>query len=155
MRWSAAVAISVLLGSSLLQAQVSAPGTWERLDALQPGTLIVITLKSGAPVTGAFQASGSGDLAVTTRTGTEQRVAKAEIQGVVGEKKDSVMDGLLLGAAIGAGTGAFWGYGRRSFECRAGCAMAMGTIVGTPIGALVGWLRDRKHHQTEVLYRAP
>lgn len=155
MRRTASVALIVLLATSLLQAQVAAPGPWTKFDALPRGTEIIITLKSGVPVKGAFQDSSPQDLAVTAPTGSEQRVPKADIQGVIGEKKDSAVDGLLLGAAIGAGAGAFWGYSRRNFQCETGCALGWGVILGTPIGALVGWLRDRKQRQTEVLYQAP
>jgi hypothetical protein len=155
MRRTASVAISLLLTTSLLQAQVAAPGPWERVDALPPGHQIIITLKSGVRMEGAFQDSSPQDVALTALTGGVQRVSKADVQGVIGEEKDSVVDGLLLGAAIGAGGGALWGYGRRTFQCKTGCALTWGVILGTPVGALFGWLRDRKQDQTEVLYQAP
>lgn len=155
MRRTASVAISLLLTTSLLQGQVAAPGPWEKVDALPPGNQIIITLKSGVRMEGAFQDSSPQDLALMALTGGEQRVPKADVQGVSSEKKDSVVDGLLLGAVIGAGAGALWGYGRRTFQCETGCALTWGVIMGTPVGAVVGWLRDRKHNQTEVLYRAP
>jgi hypothetical protein len=155
MRRTASVGISLLLATSLLQAQVVAPGSWEKVNALPPGNQIIITLKSGVRMEGAFQDSSRQDLALTAPTGGEQRVLKADIQGVIGEKKDSVVDGLLLGAAIGAGAGVVVGYDRRTFECRAGCSIQIGVTLFTPIGALVGWLRDRKQNQTEVLYQAP
>jgi hypothetical protein len=156
MRRTASVATSLLLTTSLLQAQVATPGPWEKVDALPSGKQIVITLKTGVRMEGAFQDSSPQDLALTTAlAGGQQRVPKADVQGVISEKKDSVVDGLLLGAAIGAGAGALWGYGRRTFQCETGCALTWGVILGTPVGAVVGWLRDRKHNQTEVLYPAP
>jgi hypothetical protein len=143
------------LTTSLLHAQVAAPRPWEKVDALPPGTQIIITLKSGVRMEGAFQASSPQDLALTALTGGEQRVPKADVRGVTGGKKDGVVDGLLLGAAIGAGAGVLVGYDRRTFECRAGCSMQIGVTLFTPIGALVGWLTDRRRDQSEVLYHAP
>jgi hypothetical protein len=140
-----------LLLSAESGAMVGAPGG----RTSTPGNQIVITLKSGVRMEGAFQDSSPQDLALTTAlVGGEQRVPKADVQGVIGDRKDSVVDGLLL-AAIGAGSGVVVGYGRRTFECRAGCSVQIGVTLFTPIGALIAWLRDRKQHQTEVLYKAP
>lgn len=155
MRRPASVAISLLLTTSLLEAQVAAPGSWDKVDALPPGNQIIITLKSGVRMDGAFHNSSPQDLALTALTGGEQRIPKADVRVVISEKKDTVVDGLLLGTAIGAGAGVLWGYGRSNFLCKTGCALTWGVILGSPIGALVGWLRDRKQKQTEVLYQAP
>ena len=155
MRRTTSVAISLVLTTSQLQAQEAALVPWENVDALRPGHQIVITLKSGVRLEGAFQDSSPQDVALTTADGSEQKVPKTDVQGIIVEKKDSVVDGLLLGAALGAGAGVLVGYGRRTFECRAGCSMQIGVTLFTPIGALVGWLRDRRQHQTEVLYQAP
>jgi hypothetical protein len=131
------------------------PGGWEKVDAWPPGERIIITLKSGVRMEGAVKDSSSEDLVLTTPTGNEQRFPKDEVQQVNGDKKDTIVDGLLLGAAIGAGFGVLFGYGRRTFECRAACSIAIGATLFTPVGALVGWLRDRKRNQTEMLYIAP
>src|SRR5687767_7706665 len=112
MRRTASVAISLVLATSLLQAQLAVGGPWEKVDVLPPGNQIVITLKSGVRMEGGFQDSSPRDLGVTALNGGEQRVFKADVQEVIGEKKDGVVDGLLLGAAIGGGAGALFGYGR-------------------------------------------
>jgi hypothetical protein len=136
-------------------AQVSTPAPWRTVEAWPSGERIVITLKTGERIEGAFRYSNAEDLVLTTRTGSEHRVLKAEIRQVNGERKDTSVDGLLLGAAIGAGFGVLLGYGRRTFECRAACSIAIGVTLFTPTGAFVGWLRDRRRTQTEVLYDAP
>jgi hypothetical protein len=143
------------LTTALMHAQIAAPRPWEKVDTLPPGTQIIITLKSGVQMEGAFQGFSPRDLALTALTGGEQRVPKADVQEVVGEKKDGLVDGLLLGAAVGAGAGVLVGYDRKTFECRAGCSMQIGVTLFTPIGGLVGWLTDRRRDQTEVLYHAP
>jgi hypothetical protein len=64
------------------QAQVAAPGPWEKVDALPPGNQIIITLKSGVRMEGAFQDSSPRDLALTVLTDGEHRVPNADVQGV-------------------------------------------------------------------------
>jgi hypothetical protein len=139
--------------SSPSRAQVAVPGRWERVDRWPPGEPVIITLKSGERIAGAFRSSTPEDLVLTTPL--EERIPKAEVRQVDGEKKDTIVDGLLLGASIGVGFGVLFGYGRRTFECRAACSIAIGATVFTPVGALLGWLRDRKQNETEVLSHAP
>jgi hypothetical protein len=83
-------------------AQVSTPAPWQTVDAWPSGEQILITLKTGERIEGAFKHSNAEDLVLTTRTGSERKVLKVEIRQVNGEKKDTSVDGLLLGAAIGA-----------------------------------------------------
>jgi hypothetical protein len=136
-------------------AQVSTPAPWQAVEAWPSGEQMVITLKTGERIEGAFKHSNAEDLVLTSRTGSERRILKADIRQVNGEREDTSVDGLLLGAAIGAGFGVLLGYGRRTFECRAACSIAIGVTLFTPTGAFVGWLRDRRRTQTEVLYDAP
>ena len=118
--------------------QIPAPGRSEIFDGRPSGASLILTLKSGERLGGLSSLTGRG----RTR-------AKEAVRPVTGEKKDTAIDGLLLGAAVGAGFGVVLGYGRRTFECRAGCSIAIGTTLLTPVGALVGWLQDRKRNQTE------
>jgi hypothetical protein len=152
---AASVVIVLLLSTAEFQAQVIGPARWEKVDGLPSGTQILVALKTGERIQGTFLASSPQDLALTATTGSQRRVSKPEVQDVTVVKKDKVLDGLLLGTAIGAGVGVAVGYDRRTFECRAGCSIGIGVTLFTPIGALVGWLRDRKENQTEVLYKAP
>lgn len=149
----AAVALLITLTCASVVAQI--PGPWVTVDTLPSGQPISITLKSGDRIEGLFRSASPLELMLAARTGNERTISKTDIRNLSVEKKDTSLDGLLLGAAIGAGVGAFWGYRRRQFGCRAGCAVTWGVLIFTPSGALVGWLRDRKHKHTEVLYQAP
>ena len=65
-----------------------------------------------------------------------------------GARRDSVWNGLLIGAGIGAGGGAVWGRqscGANDSECFA-IAGPVGIITGAGIGAAVGAIADALHH---------
>ena len=65
-----------------------------------------------------------------------------------GARRDSVWNGLLIGAGIGAGGGAVWGRqtcGANDRECFA-IAGPVGIITGAGIGAAVGAIADVLHH---------
>ncbi len=144
-------------GVSSTQApeQGTAQERWQAVDARAPGEHMMITLKRGDYVEGAFKYATSEDLLLTDPTGSERRIPKAKVRQVKGKKKDSSVDGLLLGAALGAAFGVMIGYDRRTFECQSGCSIAIGTTLFTPVGGFVGWLRDRKSNHVEVLYDVP
>ena len=141
--------VALLLGPTAVSA-----GQWERVDALPAGRSITVVLKSGERVDGTVSRSDSANLTLAAALRDERIIPKAEVRQILAEKKDSALDGLLRGAAIGAGIGVMVGYDRRTFECRAGCSIAIGTTLFTPAGALIGWLRDRKRPQIEVVYEA-
>ncbi len=128
---------------------------WTRVIGWPPGQRLIVTLESGDQVAGKFVGSSEDAFTLTDRTGAERTIRKADVRRVLGERPDSSLDGLLLGAAIGAGAGVLKGYDARTFECRARCSIAIGTTLFTPIGALVGWLRDRHQHPVEVLFAVP
>ena len=65
-----------------------------------------------------------------------------------GERRDSVWNGLLIGAGVGAAGGAVWGRqmcGSNDSECFA-IAGPVGIIGGAGIGAAVGAIADALHH---------
>jgi hypothetical protein len=128
---------------------------WSRVIGWPPGQRLIVTLESGDKVAGKLVGSSEDAFTLTDRTGVERTIRKADVRRVLGERPDSSLDGLLLGAAIGAGAGVLKGYDARTFECRARCSIAIGTTLFTPIGALVGWLRDRHQHPVELLFATP
>ena len=96
--------------------QVASSERWEAVDALPAGEQIVLALKDGVFLEGAFKRSSSLDLVLIDPAGIEHAVAKSDVRRVVRKTKDSSVDGLLLGVAVGAGLGVLIGYGRRTFE---------------------------------------
>lgn len=135
--------------------QSTSPGRWQSVDAWPSGERMIVTLVRGDVVDGVFKDATADDLLLTSPTGNDRRIPKVEVRQVKGVKKDTAVDGLLLGAAVGAGVGALIGYNRRTFECASGCSVAIGTTLFTPVGALAGWVRDRRNTHIEILYNAP
>lgn len=148
--------------SGLVQGPPSArhgaviPGSREQVEALQRGAPIVVTLKTGARLEGAFKALGPSVLALTDRTGKELSIQMSQVDRMV---SPGTRDGLTNGVAIGAGIG---------FGAALAILAAVGSQdgyvlpsakVGAPVllsgvGGLVGAFADRAHAREQVLYRA-
>jgi hypothetical protein len=138
------------------------PGRWEKVDALTPGFEVVVTLKSGDRLEGSFQSSGPDFLELVSPTGSDLRTAKRDVLKIVAKEKhqDGHRDGLLAGLLLGLGGGIAAGaiiYYTASGEAPESPAgvMAGSGMFGAGIGALTGYLADRSHKGTEVLYQAP
>ena len=132
------------------------PGNWEAVEALQPGTLIVVTLNNGDRIQGAYKALHSVMLEIRDHDGTDSRVARWDVVTiVVSVASDSSMNGALIGAGIGV----------------AAAGIVLGTIAsgdgyvlpsaqwGAPLllsaaGGLLGIVIDRAHRDEQLLYEA-
>ncbi len=148
----------VVFSSGLLKAQV-VPGRWEKVDALEQGTEIIFTMKSGERVDGAFQQHDAEILFVAEVNGSERPIPERDVAKVVRPlvEGDSSWDGAAIGAAIGYGGG--WA-GLAAMKSGGGDwawsdAFEMFGPIGAGVGALVGYLVDKSHKGTEVLYQAP
>ena len=145
------VVIILLVLTTSLQAQ-GVPGRWEKLDRQPTGKQIIVTLKAGDRMEGAFKESGTDDLTRMTSTGRELKVAKSEVRSV--ETEDGIRNGVLIGAAVGFA-------GPVMVTLASGVdrtEITFGFIIatwGAGIGALLGYLVDKSHKGTEVLYQAP
>ena len=147
----------VLFSSGLLNAQVI-PGRWEKVDSLESGEYIVITVKFGDRIECAFKSSDSTTLTVTRR-GSELAIPKTDVATIVQQKPRSnkpIWIGAALGSAIGVGSvvaiacsenGCNWD------ESVIGLAVVVGLIGAVP-GALIGHLVTDKPPD-EVLYHVP
>ena len=83
-----AITLFVLL-STCLQAGVI-PGRWEKVDALQPGKEIIVTLKAGDRIESTFTGLGSEELILT-----ELKVPRSEVRKIV--RREKYDDGILIG----------------------------------------------------------
>ena len=152
------IPLFILISSGLLNAAV-VPGRWEKVDGLQEGTQIVVEMKSGDRLEGAFKGSSPQDLTVTDPAGSDRQVPKTAVAKIMtAEKvKDGLSNGMLIG--MGVGTGVAVGAvairaGRLSDleECSAcGLAILAGFAGGWAMGAVI----DAIHYGPEVLYQAP
>lgn len=147
----------VLVSCGCVRAEV-VPGRWEKLDSSYPGKPIIVTLKAGDRIEGTFNSSGLDYLAVLTQGGTELRVPKSQVREVISGEKydDGTRDGTLIGLVAGfAGGAAFGGALSERVDLIAKFTIPFFGGVGAGVGALLGYVADKSHKGTEVLYRAP
>ena len=152
------ITLFVLVTTSLQAGVV--PGRWQKVDALQPGKEIVVTLKSGDHIEGTFKSSGPEELTWIDPNGREQMVPRSEVRKIVSVEKikDRLRNGVLIELGVGSGVGLF---GYSIAEQVAGGEGAFNeyslsfALLGAGIGALVGMTVDAVRQETEVLYQAP
>ncbi len=146
----------ILISSGLLNAAV-VPGRWEKVDGLQEGTRIVVEMKSGDRLEGAFKGSSPQDLTVTDPAGSDRQVPKTAVAKIMtAEKvKDGLSNGMLIGMGVGTGVAvgavalAVGGFSEECVAC--GLAILAGFAGGWAMGAVI----DAIHYGPEVLYQAP
>lgn len=151
-----ALPMLLLVPSVFLKADVI-PGRWEKADGQPSGKPIIVTLKTRDRIEGTFKNSGVDYLTVVTAAGGELRIAKPEVGQIVsGEKhEDGILDGTLIGLAAGfAGGAAVGGAVSERVDLIAKFTIPFFGGLGAGVGALVGYLADRSHEGTEILYRA-
>jgi len=162
-RIHAALSVLILAGGTL-QAQVPA-GRWEKVDSLQPGTRILVKLKAGDRLEGAFTSSSADILVLSESSGQERTFAKSMVRSVetAAGVPDRLRNGVLIGLVAGAAAGilglvvyanaktngpVYWGD-----EEGSGYLIA-GALVGSGIGAASGAAIDAAIRKRAVLYEA-
>jgi hypothetical protein len=148
------LAILLFITNSSVAAGVI-PGRWDKVDALQPGTAIIVFLEAGERVECSFKDSGPEDLTLSDDRGGERRLPKSEVKKIVGAAQydDSTLDGTVSGALIGTGAGALVGILHAvSKDNKSGIAPI--TLAGTGLGALFGYGADKSRKGNEVFYLA-
>lgn len=132
------------------------PGNWERVEALKRGSPLVVTLKTGDRISGAFRALRSEALALTDPAGSPLSVARLEIGKIMAPgSRDNLTNGVLIGAGVGLGAavtilaivGSADGYVLPS--AKRGAPLLLSSV-----GGVVGALIDRAHNRDQLLYLA-
>lgn len=136
---------------------------WQRVDALKPGTRIVVTLKTGEQRIGDFRRATTDDVTIAVgREGGQEPVKEETLpKSLIGTVAtyDPVKDGIRRGALAGAG-GLLALINVYHKSCGTGCesganapamALAVGAF-GAGVGSLVGLLADRDAGRSEVLF---
>ena len=147
---------SVVLITISLQGAVG-PGHWEKVDALEKGTAVLVTMNSGDRLPGVFQASDAENLFITDVAGQGKQIPKTEVTKVVRPPmtRDSPWNGAKIGAAAGFAGGVVVGLRMGDYW---GNEEAVGIGIFGPIGAAVGFLTgyliDKARPSEEVLYQA-
>jgi len=132
------------------------PESLEKVEALQPGAPLVVTVKSGGRLEGAFKAVGPAALTLTDRTGQAFSIPMSQVDRIAAPgTRDGLGNGVGIGAGIGLGA---------ALAILAAVGSQDGHIlpsakVGAPlllsgVGGVVGALVDRAHKSEQILYRA-
>lgn len=95
-----------------------------------------------------------------TIDGAHRELKPADVRRIERHRRDSVLNGVLIGAGAGAVLGFVQGRRRDSPSCpRPGIECGQGAILGTVSGAfwggVGGWIVDALHVTREVIYVAP
>ena len=150
-----AAAIIIALAAPSLRAQDS----WAPVRETDQGTAVVVTTLQGSRFSGAIQAATDEQLVVADAAG-ERGIARTNVRTVSASIRDSVWNGVLLGAAAGFGGGAAlgtaWFYGSGHYGAKPpgyapGFVTGVG-VVGAVAGALAGWRVDRGRMRASVIY---
>jgi hypothetical protein len=153
----------VLVGEiAPLQGAEIVRGRWEKVEALKPGTAIVVKLNSGDRIDGAYQGAEPELLRINDAAGVEFRLPKFSVLSV--ESAEKVRDPLANGALIGAGAGAAAGFfsmlgfakavtaSGPIFDGEGAGFFIAAALVGAGVGAVTGTLIDAKIKGRQVFY---
>jgi hypothetical protein len=117
---------------------------------------VVVTLKSGVRIEGAFNALAPGELGLTDRAGQPLTISSSEISRIVTKVDDTLTNGALTGGGVGlaaalavlAAAGSGEGYVLPSAKWGA-------PLLLSGAGIVVGMLVDRAHKGHELIYVTP
>jgi hypothetical protein len=132
------------------------PGSWEKVESLRQGSRLVVTLKTGDRLDGAFKAVTLEALTLTDAIGKEFMVPRSEVGTIVAQVRDDLAKGALIGAGVGLSA---------ALAALAIAGSQDGSVLpsakwGAPLllsglGSLGGMLVDRAHRRQQIVYVAP
>jgi len=154
----------ILMGAAAARAEVIL-GRWEKVEALAPGSVVIVTIQGGERLEASFGSIGPDDIIFIEPSGTERRLPRIAIQKIESAAvvRDRLRNGTLWGLAAGAAAGILGivAFGESATEGPVAWGdedgpgyLASGALVGGGVGAALGAIIDAsvKHH--EVLYKA-
>jgi len=149
-----------ILISAYVQAAVI-PGRWEKVEALNEGTKLVVILDSKERLEGRLLSAESSDLVLDPDEGERLTLPKSQILKVTSQDRtenDSVSNGLLWGTVVGAAVGVpwlIWGLSYQGGESDDARAIGTGIcLMSVGVGAGVGLAADAVRKSHEVYYVA-
>ena len=127
------------------------PGRWEKVEALKLGSPITVELKNGDRLGGQFEELSPSELLLRTNS-AQAAIPRAEIDRIITRGRDDLLNGYLIGTAIGGGTmtAVFWPW---SGDWSVWGTAIMG-LAGAGLGGLLGIGVDAWTETEVVLYRA-
>jgi hypothetical protein len=155
--------ILCILAAASLQGQVL-PARWEKVVGLQPGTSIIIRLKTGDRMEGAFVSLSQDAIVFTEDIARERVIPKSAVRKIETSAKapDRLRNGALIGMLVGSAGGiggmvafanaktngpVYWGEDGSGYLVGA-------ALVGGGLGAVMGAIVDASIKRHEVLYQA-
>ena len=147
--------MAVMLSMNGMLSAGVVPGRWEKVAAENPGTSLIVTMKSTERVEGSLKQLSDDTFTLTTVDGLERVLRKTDVARIVsGEKRSGpLLNGVVIGAAIGAALGLItYKYSVQGWD--AGYASAS-TAFGAGIGAGLGLAIDAGYKGHITLYQAP
>jgi hypothetical protein len=159
-----AAALMILLMAGSVQAEVVA-GRWEKMEALAPGTAVVVGLRGGEHLECTFNKIGLDEILFHEVNGKERRLPKNAVLKIETAEvaHDRLRNGILIGALMGAAGGivSMIVYGNSTTDGPVawgdedGAAYLLGSaLAGGGIGAATGAIIDASIKHREVLYKA-
>jgi len=159
-------AVLLIIVVSTVNVLVAAvvPGRWEKVEALERGSAIIIYQQGGVRLECTFQGITEEHLITLVPGQPETRLPKTAIQRITGVQpvQDSRRNGTLIGAGIGFGLG-FAGVvlveksktasGYSFSGENVGYALG-GGLVGWAVGAVLGNIIDGRKNAPDILYQA-
>lgn len=132
--------ITWMCAAGIALAQAPNQQSWRLVkDRLKVGDVVYVTDANGVTIKGRF-AELVDDAVRLTLKGQPRTMAAAEVRRIQKQHPDSSLNGILLGGAIGAIPGIYW-LAADPNECTGMCPEDYAAI---GVGALVGWLIDRR-----------
>lgn len=129
------------------------PGSWQRVESLKQAAPIIVTVRNGERVEGAFKAVAPGVLTLTDSSGREVSVPKREIETVVSTAQGRGGNAAAIGAGVGfvAGLAVLAIGGSREGSIRPSEEAPM---LLSGVGSRVGVLVDGKGKRQRLIYLA-
>ena len=137
-----------------LQAAV-VPGRWDKVAALEEGFEIVVTMEGWERIEGVFRGLTEDSLLLTRDEEKDVELPRMGVLKIESRDKpntDSMVDGALIGALLGAG---FSGIGVAVSQDDIPASEAFGVVaLSTGLGAAIGLAGDAAIKSPDVFYKA-
>jgi len=149
-----------LAGPAFAQADGQPVHSFEQLGTKLTIGEVIAVLDTSAGETRGRVAAFTREALTLAIDGSRRRFAMADVARIERRQRDSVANGLLIGAGAGAVLGYGLGRGADSSSCprpgiECGQGATLGTVTGALWGAVGGWLADTMIRKREVVYLKP
>ena len=130
----------------------------ELKSRISPGETVIVLDAAGREIRGRAASLSDASLTVTFDT-TRRQFDAADVRRIDRQRRDSVRNGVLIGAAAGALAGFAMGKSLDSPDCArtstCGEGPMIGAFGGAFWGALGGWIADAVMRKRETIYVGP